>query len=99
MSSIWPGNLESIDLPEGMTFTELWMIKEQIDAGVLRQLDEPERTFGAPDKWITLYGHETQTYSIITQGTPKNPNWCVVLKIVKLPQARAQQLLSGWPYV
>lgn len=99
---IWPGNLKSIELRGGMNETEMWMLKERMDAGGVKLLQGPDAAFGRAGQYHSLFGDEGGTYMIATHGNPvKNDafyGWCFISLINKLDPATASKFLSGWPY-
>lgn len=96
----WPDNLKNVDLRGNMTLTELWMVKESITAGSLKAIGDPEKAYGAPIRYYTLYSNEgiDDAYVILTTGHPAEPAWCMVTAVNKINKERASRLLSGWPY-
>ena len=100
---MWPSNLKNIELCGGMNFTELWMLKERMDAGHVKMLLPPEKTWKDDGRYNTLYGDESGTYCICTcglhGGAPGgNDEWCSITRINKLTESHASALVSGWPY-
>ena len=101
---MWPGNLKSITLRGGMNSTELWMLKERMDAGNVKMLQAPEQAWNA-GAWHTLYGDGDVTYCICTAGQrpKKNPEpndnaLRIVTRVNKLTKEHADNLLAGWPW-
>jgi len=100
-SSMWPGNLESIELVGDMTFTELWMLKEQIDHGNAPIIDGPEKVFGKSGRYYTIYAIGEQAYTVCTHGlygsNTSDDSWCCVTRINKISAARVAEIRS-WKY-
>ena len=98
---MWPGNLESIELVGDMTFTELWMLKEQITSGGAPIIDGPEKVFGNNGKYYTIYAIGDQAYTVLTHGiygsNPNDDSWCSVTRVNKISTERVAEIRS-WKY-
>lgn len=100
---IWPGRLDSIVLRGGMNETELWMLKERMDAGAIKMLKGPEQAFGGGGVYHSIMGDEGGTYVIQTQGNPVGNDtidsaWCYISLVNKLTPEQASRFMSNWPY-
>jgi hypothetical protein len=100
---MWPSNLNDIKRCGGMSSTELWMVKEQYDAGIIKIIKEPERVVGKSGRYYAIVGSEAGIYAICTNGLfggsmLDNPDWCTVTRINRLTEKQASRLLSCYPY-
>ena len=100
---MWPPDLKSVELVGGMNLTELWMLKERIDAGHAAVIDGPEPVFGKTGKYYTIFATGDQAYTVLTNGlfgagqNGIDAEWCCVIRVNKISVARVHEIRS-WKY-
>ena len=97
---MWPQDLNKVKRRGDLTITEIWFLKERMDAGVLNVVKRPERCHGDKGQYYTVYGaKDFETYVILTEGNPESgEEWCIIIAVNKITAEQASRLLSCYPY-